>query len=301
MADPGLEALLRSGVQAWNAQRPEGWVSLADLDLYDLDLRGANLSRAGMWGCSLSGSDLTDANLDGADLTWATLCRVRLIRTSVQDAIFSNAWVYGAAIWDLKGLPRAEENLSIVPEDRYFEFADRELMRIKDGGLRVAQFVSSAYSALLSGSRDPLMSGIIDAISTRVALILGRFTKSNNVLDHVASVLRESNSMVPLVFDFDKPGLFDLTESVSLWARLCSVIIVDLTNPASVPHELASIVPDLPSVPVFPILQQGHKPYAMFEHLVRYPWVRPISYYDELSDVDNVVKNVVDQLRSNRQ
>ena len=77
--------------------------------------------------------------------------------------------------------------------------------------------------------------------------------------------------MVPMVFDFEKPRSKDLTESVTLWARMCALIIVDLTHPASVPHELASIVPSLNSVPDFPIISDQQQPYAMFEHLLRYP------------------------------
>jgi Pentapeptide repeats (8 copies) len=297
MADAGMEELLRRGVDVWNAERPVGWVSLADLDLYDMDLRGADLSHAGMWGCSMSGSDLTDANLDGADLEWATLCRVRLIRTSVEGATFSNAWVYGAAIWDLRGTPKAEDNLSIVPEDKYSEQSDRKLLRLHSGGLRMAQFLSSAYSSLLSDRPDALMSGMVDALSARIALLLGRFKKDVSVLDDVASVLGRSFSIVPLVFDFDKPESRDLTETVGLWARLCSIIIVDLTNPASVPHELATVVPSLPSVPVYPIIRAGEEPYSMFEHLLRYPWVRELKSYGDNADLEAIVAQIVDDAR----
>lgn len=293
-----MAELLRQGVDTWNAERPPGWVNLADLDLFDQDLRGADLRQAGMWGCALMGADLTDANLDGADLVWANLCRARLIRTSVEGATFSNAWVYGAAIWDLKGTPKAEDNLRLVPDDRYWK-SDHELLRLHSGGLRMAQFISSAYDALTSGRPDALMSGMVDALSARVALLLGRFSGEPNVLDVVAATLRDAHSIVPLVFDFEKPKVRDLTEAVALWARLSSMIVVDLTSPASVPHELASIVPDLPSVPVFPIIREGERPYAMYEHLARYPWVHPISTYSDLTDIHSVLARIVQDARSN--
>jgi hypothetical protein len=61
-------------------------------------------------------------------------------------------------------------------------------------------------------------------------------------------------------------------------------IIADLTDPASIPHELAMIVPDT-LVPVQTILLEGQREYAMFVDLKqRYHWVlEPYKY--ESSDL----------------
>ena len=293
MGDSKLADLLRSGVQVWNKQRPKGSLSLADLDLDRLDLRGADLSHAGMWGCNLYGTDLSDASLEGSDLSWATLCRTRLIRTCVKGASFYGASVYGAAIWDLQGTPSNESYLSIVPDNRWWE-TDRELFHV-EGGLRLAQFLSSTYSALANAEPDPLLSGMIDALSARVALLLGRFTNKEERLKKIASVLRDNHSTAALIFDFSQPRSRDLTEALTTWARLCSFIIADLTDPSSVPHELASTVPFLPSVPVFPIIMSEAKHYAMFEHLSRYPWVqKPISFTSD-SDLPFIIAEIVRQ------
>ncbi|HLL47342.1 MAG TPA: hypothetical protein VK399_11575 [Longimicrobiaceae bacterium] len=56
-------------------------------------------------------------------------------------------------------------------------------------------------------------------------------------------------------------------------------IIADLTHPRSIPQELQAIVPDLPSVPVQPILLAGQEPWGMFPHFLRYPWVLPPYQY----------------------
>jgi Pentapeptide repeats (8 copies) len=297
IGDSQLRDLLLRGSKVWNVERPPGWLNLADLDLDDLDLRGADLSHAGMWGCNLQRSDLSDAVLDGADLSCANLCRARLIRASVQGANFREAWVYGAAIWDLQGIPSNEERLSILPDgDRYLK-SDHELLRVEAGGLRIAQFLSSAYSALTASEPDALLSGMVDALSARVALLLGRFTASAERLKRIASHLCKEHSIAAMVFDFGKPASRDLTESVTLWARMCSFIIADLTDPASVPHELASIIPFLPSVPVFPIIKTEDQPYAMLEHLLRYPWVRkPFTFATE-TELEAIVTNIVTEVR----
>jgi hypothetical protein len=63
---------------------------------------------------------------------------------------------------------------------------------------------------------------------------------------------------------------------------LVRFIIADVTDPSSIPYELATVVPTTP-VPVQPILLSGKSEFGMFVDLGRrYRWVLPIHHYDNL-------------------
>jgi hypothetical protein len=71
------------------------------------------------------------------------------------------------------------------------------------------------------------------------------------------------------LFDFSVPSTRDITETVSLLARMARFIIADLTDPSSIPKELEAIVPQL-AVPVQPLLEGAARPYAMFKDYWKY-------------------------------
>jgi hypothetical protein len=121
---------------------------------------------------------------------------------------------------------------------------------------------------------------VIDTITSKAVLILGRFTPERKaVLDALREELRR-HGYVPILFDYEKPASRDITEPISLLARMARFVVADITNTKSIPQELNVIVPDLPSVPVQPLLLQGSGEYGMFEHFTRYPWVLPLHRYD---------------------
>lgn len=99
MANPEHEAILRQGVEVWNAwrkdypvQRPN--LSGADFRQFDLsgaDFSGANLSVAGFSKANFRGADLSEASLFGAYLLEVNLIEATLVRTVLRNADLSKS------------------------------------------------------------------------------------------------------------------------------------------------------------------------------------------------------------------
>jgi hypothetical protein len=130
---------------------------------------------------------------------------------------------------------------------------------------------------------------IIDTIGKKAVLILGRFTKERKaVIDAIRDELRK-HDLLPILFDFDKPASRDLTETISTLAHMARFIIADITDAKSIPQELQAIVPNLPSVPIQPLLLGLATEYEMFEHFRRYPWVLEVCQYH---DPDELIQSI---------
>jgi hypothetical protein len=158
--------------------------------------------------------------------------------------------------------------------------------KITVDNIEVAQFV---YLLL----HNQKIRDVIDTITSKVVLILGRFTdKRKAVLDALREELRKRDYL-PILFDFDVPANRDITETVSLLARMARFIIADLTDPSSIPKELEAIVPSL-AVPVQPLLEGSSGPYAMFKDYWKYEWVLPVYRYEGLEPLlANLAENVI--------
>jgi hypothetical protein len=159
--------------------------------------------------------------------------------------------------------------------------------------IEVAQFIS----LLLHNEK---IRQVIDTITTKVVLILGRFTPERKVvLDAIREELRRRD-FIPVLFDFDKPGTKDTHETIPTLARLARFVIADITGPKSIPQELISIVETLPSLAIQPLWQEGHEPWGMFDHIKRYPWVLAIHPYKDLDDLLATLKESVKAEASKR-
>ena len=245
-------------------------VDLSGCHLNNLKFNGADLTRANLNEAFLYGSDFTRATLTGASLVRANLIGAILIETNLEQADLSGCRVFGVSAWGVRLQGAVQSSLIITPW--------KEPATIEVDNLEVAQFIY----LLLNNEK---VRDVIDTITSKVVLILGRFTdKRKAVLDAVREELRRRN-FTPVLFDFDKPMSKDVTGTVETLARMARFIVADLTDPSSIPHELATIVPFLRTTPVLPLKLVGSGAYTMFDDLQRaYKWVlRTHEYEDERS------------------
>jgi len=130
----------------------------AKINLSDVNLSGAYLSRANLSDADLSGANLSDANLSGADLSRANLSdadlsRADLSRANLSGADLSRAYLSGA---DLSGANLSGANLSGAYLSRaylsgaYLSDADLSGAYLSDANLSRAYLSRADLKILLS-------------------------------------------------------------------------------------------------------------------------------------------------------
>ncbi len=292
MANQEHLAILKQGVKVWNKWREEhsdiqpdlSDANLYQANLYQANLYQANLSKANLHEAnfyqanlheanlseaSLGYAHLTYANLSKADLSKADLRRSSLVDTNLSYATLTNCSVYGISVWNVQTEGAIQDDLVITRRDEPIITVDN---------LDLAQFIY----LLLNNKK---IRDVIDTITSKVVLILGRFTEERKViLDALRDELRK-HDYSPVLFDFEKPTSRSITETVRTLAHLARFILADITDPSSIPQELYAIVPTL-AVPVLPLLEASKREYSMFDDLRRtYHWVLPVYQYTDLASL----------------
>ncbi len=330
MANQEHVGIFKQGVEAWNQWRKENPSVRPDLreeDLQESDFNGVNLRNANLSGANLGRADLRNVRLSGTDLSRATLIGanlsgVRLRRDNFRRATLIGANLTGANLRraDLRRANLSDADLRRADLSRAI-LVETNLIRAKLTGCCI--FGISAWNVKLEGAtqddlvitlpNEPTITvdnlevaqfiylllnnkkirDVIDTITSKVVLILGRFTpERKTVLDALREELRKQNYL-PILFDFEKPGSRNFTETVRTLAHLARFIIADLSDPSSIPQELQAIIPTL-AVPVQPVLLEGKREYAMFiDFLHTYHWVLPVHYYLDQANLLTTLKEHV--------
>jgi hypothetical protein len=302
---------LRQGAEAWNRWRSENPDLRPDLStqvLTDAPLSGYNLSGAHLEEAILVGAKLESANLEGADLTNAILMSAKLskaklkgatlfcanfaeadlsgadlresnlmgsvlVKTNFTGADLTGSRVYGVAAWDAILTGAKQDALVITQMDETDVTVDH---------IEMAQFVNLVR-------RNNRVRDALDALTSKLVLLLGSFSDEQKpILDGLRVALIERH-YVPVVFDFHRPTRRDLTETIIAIAALARFVIADITDPRSIPQELAMIVPHLVSLPVSVIQRHGDQPYALYEHFLNFKNVSDILRYRDMQHLVNLL------------
>lgn len=258
-------------------------------DCTESDFSGASLKNAQLAHANLSWTKFISADLTNANLRLAQLSHAVLLRTNVEGANFGYCDVYGISVWDLVGKIADERSLLVT----------RGTPSLRTDSLNLAQLMF--YLSRHEHARD-----LIDTVSHRMVLVLGNFKKERkNVLDAIGDAFRDIG-FLPMIFDFDGPSSKDTTGTVETLARLARFVVADLTDPSSVPHELATTVPFLRTTPVILLREIGTTGYSMVKDLQAYPWVLDVQQYQtadllvrQLPDIIRRAQSLSDTLQSN--
>jgi len=241
-------------------------------------LRRASLQRTNLRGANLIEANLGGAYLNGADLTASCLVGASVVEADLSGATLDDAEIYGISAWDVKTVNTSQRNLIVN-----LRVTGEEPLLAVDN-LKVAQFL---YLLLNNAEiRD-----VIDTLTARVVLILGRFTPARKpILDLFRVTLRQLG-YVPVLFDFTKPATRSYRETIGILARLARFIIADVTNAKVVLQELEAIIPALTSVPVQVVIDaEAVVTTVVPEDYGSFPWFLPmIHYYAATDSIDEVV------------
>ena len=274
--------------------------TLVEANLSGADLIKANLSRANLSRARLGGARLIDANLNnahlkmaelfeanlseadlsGADLMGANLTNATLVNTNLTRSILTDCRIYGISAWSLKLEGAEQSNLVITPWSE---------PTVTVSNIKVAQFL---YMLI----HNPEIRDIIDTITSKVVLILGRFTDERISILKALRAELQKRDYIPVLFSFDVPKSRDVEETVSTLAHMARFIIADITDPKAIPQELSIIVRNLQSVPVLPLLHESVKPWGMFTSIKRRPTVLPILEYSSESELIGKIQSEVIQV-----
>ena len=315
---------LQQGKESWNAWKDTGMVRP--------DLKGFNLDGMDLSGYHLDQTDFTDASMVNCNLNNTTLCWCVFIRTKLNSSTIINTdwetytgdkrqmginlrWsafadadltkvdmrgatleatsfynckfngtdltgsdVYGVSAWGNQYDEYTKQDDLVVSN------FDEDIITIDN--LELAQFIYLLLNS--TGVRDA-----INALTTKVVLILGSFASPDmQILQNIKTELRLQN-YIPMLYNFEKPVRRNHIETVSTIAHLANFIVAELTNPRSIPNELATLIPTLRSVPVIPLIRDGQKPYGMFEDFQDLRHVSALIEYNTTDPVKFLVNDVV--------
>lgn len=246
--------------------------SFYSVELCDAKLEGAVLNRA-----KCIKTDFRWANLTGADLADADLTSSTFVHTKLNGANIKGCKVFGISAWGIETDESTIQTDLLINDSAPEVFVDN---------IEIAQFIY----LLLNNNK---IRDVINTVSSKAVLILGRFGERKANLDLIREKLRDLGYL-PIMFDFEKPTNKDTVETVLTLAGLSKFVIADLTQPRSIPIELNTIVSNMPTLPVHLLLQKGEDTFGMVDHILTVNTISGITRYSTINELlDNFYDEVI--------
>lgn len=245
----------------------------------------ANLGAASFKGSQIENSNFSDSNcfnvtISNCTLTDSALLWAKLIETEIVNSRLVNCRIYGASIWNIDIRNTIQSNIIITQSSE---------PTISIDNIEVAQFLH-----LLIVNKK--IRNIIDSLTSKVVLILGRFTPERKaVLDSIKLQLSQHN-YVPVIFDFQKPNSKDFIEPVLLLAQLAKFVIADFSDAKIILEEITAIARNTSTV-IVPILQKGEfEPVTLKNLKVNHKSITKTYYYNDINHLidtqfEKIIKN----------
>src|SRR6266436_5501963 len=217
---------------------------LSHSNLFMAEINNSNMRRAGLASSQISQCEFVDAILAQVDFEDASLRNSDLTRANLTGADLNNCRVFGTSVWKTSLDNTRQTNLIITPAGE---------PELTTDNLKVAQFIY-----LILNNQE--VREIIDSITSKVVLVLGRFTEERKpVLDAIRQKLGELN-YIPVMFDFTRPSSKTFIGTIKTLASMTRFVIADLTDARVVIQEIDVILREYPGVPVQPVLLAGQRP-----------------------------------------
>ena len=171
----------------------------------DCDFSNANLSYCSAEETSFKGSKLVGTNLSN----------MSLVKTDFSNTQIDGVCAYGVSVWDINLKGCKQGNITISKSD---------------GSITVPNIELAQFIALLLNSKK--LRQVIETITSKVVLILGRFTpERKKILDKI-KIRLEKHGYLAVILDFKAPANRDITETVITLATLSKFIVADLIRPS---------------------------------------------------------------------
>lgn len=244
-------------------------------------LKHASFNQVTFSEVGFSGSILTNCIFKHCILEKLDLYGASLINSEFYDSSIIDCDIFGANIWSIKTENTVQRDLK-MPYKEQKNDSDKEQITIDDielGNIVYLLAVNSNFTKFIDQSKSSFV------------LVLGRFGENITRLNSIKKKLREEK-FSPIVFDFKSPNTLDLIEVIILLSLLSKFIIVDLSEPRSVPAELQSILSTL-MIPVVPILYKRSTVYGTYSFTNRYKWVLPVLVFDDIKDVLSIFRKAI--------